>query len=164
MFIPNPRKYMWVRYKGMWLLSYFKRSVGNCHSALRRGIQYKKHNKKSGGSHWIPRRSAEWQLPTDYLKYKIIQFFISKRGLFISNSRDINKPERWILDNNSTKFATGNKLHRIKRTSTFCYRTEDKQPRPTGWVGNTPRRNRSHKKDVRRHLQPKNRQIIQNAL
>ena len=30
----------------MWLLSYFKRSVGNCHSALRRGIQYKKHNKK----------------------------------------------------------------------------------------------------------------------
>ena len=31
----------------MWLLSYFKRSVGNCHSALRRGIQYKKHNKKN---------------------------------------------------------------------------------------------------------------------
>ena len=29
----------------MWLLSYFKRSVGNCHSALRRGIQYEKHKK-----------------------------------------------------------------------------------------------------------------------
>jgi len=43
-------------------------AVGNCHSALRRGIQRTSYTSNSiCGIYWIPRRSAEWQLPTAWI-------------------------------------------------------------------------------------------------
>ena len=53
---------------GKYMQPTINEALGNCHSALRRGIQNtSKATNGAGCIHWIPRRSAEWQLPTAWL-------------------------------------------------------------------------------------------------
>ena len=71
----------------MWLLSYFKRSVGNCHSALRRGIQYKKHNKKIWRKSLDSASERGMTVTNRLFEIQNNTIFSSKRGLFIPNPR-----------------------------------------------------------------------------
>ena len=60
--------YSWVYLSCLWLHPDIIQAVGNCHSALRRGIQKTSRTPNDIGCiHWIPRRSAEWQLPTAWI-------------------------------------------------------------------------------------------------
>ena len=43
-------------------------AVGNCHSALRRGIQYAQNTRNDVScTHWMPHRGAAWRLPTAWI-------------------------------------------------------------------------------------------------